>query len=52
MGRVNLGEFEQLVLLACLRLEDEAYTVLDAYIESQEGKTGSAVKSGHGIHFI
>ena len=27
MGRVNLGEFEQLVLLACMRLQDEAYAV-------------------------
>lgn len=27
MGRKTLGEFEQLVLLACLRLGDDAYTV-------------------------
>ena len=27
MGRVNLGEFEQLVLLACMRLEQDAYAV-------------------------
>lgn len=27
MGRDSLGEFEQLVLLACLQLGDEAYTV-------------------------
>lgn len=27
MGRETLGEFEQLVLLACLQLGDEAYTV-------------------------
>ena len=27
MGRDTLGEFEQLVLLACLRLGDGAYTV-------------------------
>lgn len=27
MGRDSLGEFEQLVLLACLRLGDDAYTV-------------------------
>lgn len=27
MGRGSLGEFEQLVLLACLRLGDDAYTV-------------------------
>lgn len=27
MGRDTLGEFEQLVLLACLQLGDEAYTV-------------------------
>ena len=27
MARENLGEFEQLVLLACLRLEDRAYAL-------------------------
>ncbi len=27
MGRQTLGDFEQLVLLACLRLGDEAYAV-------------------------
>lgn len=27
MGRDSLGEFEQLVLLACLQLGDDAYTV-------------------------
>ena len=40
MGRVNLGEFEQLVLLACLRLEDEAYTV--AVLEELEAAGRSA----------
>jgi len=40
MGRVNLGEFEQLVLLACMRLEGEAYTV--AVLEELEAAGRSA----------
>jgi len=41
MGRTKLGEFEQLVLLACLRLEGRAYTV--AVLEELEaaGRTAS-----------
>lgn len=38
MGRDRLGEFEQLVLLACLRLGPEAYTVSVA--EEIEERTG------------
>ena len=38
MGRGSLGEFEQLVLLACLRLGDGAYTV--AIAEEITGRTG------------
>lgn len=42
MGRDALGEFEQLVLLACLRLGDDAHTVaiLDE-IEERTGRTSS-----------
>ncbi len=38
MGREHLGEFEQLVLLACLHLRDDAYTV--RVIEEIEARTG------------
>lgn len=40
MGRTNLGEFEQLVLLACMRLQDEAYAV--AILEELEAAGRSA----------
>lgn len=38
MGRESLGEFEQLVLLACLQLGEEAYTV--AVVEEIARRTG------------
>jgi len=38
MGRESLGEFEQLVLLACLHLESKAYAV--SIIEEIEKRTG------------
>ncbi len=38
MGRESLGEFEQLVLLACLHLETKAYAV--PIIEELEKRTG------------
>lgn len=41
MGRNSLGEFEQLVLLACLRLGDEAYVV--PVMEEIEQRTGRSV---------
>lgn len=41
MGRETLGEFEQLVLLACLRLGDDAYVV--PIIQEIEERTGRAV---------
>ena len=41
MGRDWLGEFEQLVLLACLRLGDAAYTM--AVAEEIESATGREV---------
>ena len=41
MGRDSLGEFEQLVLLACLRLGDEAYTV--SVVDEIVGRTGRDV---------
>lgn len=40
MSRETLGEFEQLVLLAALRLGDEAYTV--PIIDEIEERTGRA----------
>jgi len=40
MGRTGLGEFEQLVLLACLRLGSDAYTV--AVLEDLERAGRSA----------
>ena len=40
MPRESLGEFEQLVLLACLRLESEAYAV--PIIEEIERRAGRA----------
>jgi DNA-binding PadR family transcriptional regulator len=41
MGRETLGEFEQLVLLACLRLGMRAYTV--PIIEELERRAGRSV---------
>ena len=42
MGRDNLGEFEQLVLLACIRLGDGAYTVaIMREIETRAGRATS-----------
>lgn len=41
MGRDRLGEFEQLVLLACLRLGSDAYTVSVA--DEIEARTGRGV---------
>jgi PadR family transcriptional regulator PadR len=42
MGRESLGEFEQLVLLACLHLEDKAYAVpIIEEIEKRTGRTAS-----------
>lgn len=42
MGRSHLGEFEQLVLLACMRLGDEAYTVsILREIEARAGRRTS-----------
>lgn len=41
MGRDSLGEFEQLVLLGCLRLGEGAYTV--AIIDELEARTGRKV---------
>lgn len=41
MGRDSLGEFEQLVLLACLRLGGDAYTV--RVIEELEARAGRSV---------
>lgn len=38
MGRKSLGEFEQLVLLACLRLGEDAYTV--AIVDELARRTG------------
>ena len=38
MGRDTLGAFEQLVLLACLRLKEGAYTV--AILNEIEARTG------------
>jgi len=38
MGRDTLGEFEQLVLLACLQLGDRAYTV--AIVDEIARRTG------------
>lgn len=38
MGRESLGEFEQMVLLACLHLESKAYAV--PIIEEIEKRTG------------
>ena len=38
MSRESLGEFEQLVLLACLQLEDDAYAV--PIIRELEERTG------------
>lgn len=40
MTRETLGDFEQLVLLACLRLGDEAYTVsVMREVEARTGRT-------------
>jgi PadR family transcriptional regulator, regulatory protein PadR len=41
MGKETLGEFEQLVLLACLQLKDRAYTV--PIIEELERRAGRSV---------
>lgn len=41
MSQQNLGEFEQLVLLAVLRLGEEAYSV--AIVEDIESRTGRSV---------
>jgi DNA-binding PadR family transcriptional regulator len=41
MGRESLGEFEQIVLLACLQLGERAYTV--PVIEEIETRTGRSV---------
>lgn len=41
MSRDTLGEFEQLVLLACIRLRSGAYTV--AIIEELEQRAGRSV---------
>lgn len=38
MGRDRLGAFEQLVLLACLRLGEDAYTV--AVVDELASRTG------------
>ena len=38
MGRDRLGNFEELVLLACLRLGEEAYTV--AVVDELQKRTG------------
>lgn len=40
----NLGEFEQLILLALLRLDDDAYGV--AIRQEIEGRTGREVAAG------
>ena len=40
MPRQSLGEFEQLVLLACLRLSDEAYAV--PIVDEIAARTGRA----------
>ena len=40
MGRTNLGEFEQLVLLACMHLQGDAYAV--AVLEELEAAGRSA----------
>jgi DNA-binding PadR family transcriptional regulator len=45
MGRDSLGEFEQLVLLACIRLGDEAYVV--PIVQEIEERTGRRVTHGH-----
>lgn len=42
MAREHLGEFEQLVLLACLRLGQKAYTV--AVLSEIETRTGRATQ--------
>ena len=44
MGRENLSEFEQLVLLACIRLDGQAYTVaiVDELLERSGRQTSHA----------
>ena len=48
MSRDTLGEFEQLVLLAALRLGHEAYAV--SILEEIEGHTGR--RPSHGAVFV
>ena len=48
MGRESLGEFEQLVLLACLRLGDRAYAV--PIIEEIAGRTSR--KASHAAVYV
>jgi PadR family transcriptional regulator len=45
VGRSTLGEFEQLVLLACLHLAEAAYAV--PIIAEIEERTGRAVSHAH-----
>lgn len=45
MGRDSLGDFEQLVLLACLHLGDEAYVV--PIVQEIEHRTGRRATHGH-----
>lgn len=48
MGKDSLGEFEQLVLLACLRLGEGAYTV--AIVDEIEARTGRS--SSHAAVYV
>lgn len=42
MARQNLGDFEQLVLLACMRLEEDAYAVsIMGEIQARTGRSPS-----------
>lgn len=45
MSRTSLGEFEQLVLLACLHLGEDAYAV--PIIAEIEDRTGRQVSHAH-----
>lgn len=45
MARNTLGEFEQLVLLACLHLRQDAYAV--SIIDEIEARTGRKASHGH-----
>jgi PadR family transcriptional regulator PadR len=48
VGRDSLGTFEQLVLLACLRLKEEAYTV--SIMQEIEDRTGR--RSQHSAIYV